>query len=162
MQRRVGDRRPPLLPPLPASGQVGVSITVLQPGSAISATNNSLVPDGSEIYRIAPDGTPLRLVALREDVVYALAVRNGALYAGSGNRGRVYRIDTTNAGAYTDIAHTEASQVTAMTQTPRRTCAGNSEQRQGAADLRRGGGECGVRFRCLRWRSQRRDGAVRK
>ena len=114
----VGDRRPPPLPPLPASGQVGVSITVLQPGSAISATNNSLVPDGSEIYRIAPDGTPLRLVALRDDVVYALAVRNGVLYAGSGNRGRVYRVDTTNPGAYTDIAHTEASQVTAMAQTP--------------------------------------------
>jgi hypothetical protein len=114
----VGDRRPPLLPPLPASGQVGVSITVLQPGSAISATNNSLVPDGSEIYRISRDGTPLRLDALRDDVVYALAFRNGALYAGSGNRGRVYRIDTADPGSYTDIAHTEASQVTAMTQTP--------------------------------------------
>ena len=114
----VGDRRPPPLPPLPASGQVGVSITVLQPGSAISATNNSLVPDGSEIYRITPDGTPQRLVALREDVVYALAFRNGALYAGSGNRGRVYRIDTADAGTYTDVAHTEASQVTAMAQTP--------------------------------------------
>lgn len=114
----VGDRRPPPLPPLPASGQVGVSITVLQPGSAISATNNSLVPEGSEIYRIAPDGTPLRLVALREDVVYSLAFRNGALFAGSGNRGRVYRVDTANPGSYTDIAHTEASQVTAMTQTP--------------------------------------------
>ena len=114
----VGDRRPPSLPPLPASGQVGVSITILQPGSALSATNNSLVPDGSEIYRIAPDGTPLRLDALHEDVVYALAVRNGALYAGAGNRGRVYRIDTANPGSYTDIAHTEASQVTAMAQTP--------------------------------------------
>ncbi|WP_245536253.1 hypothetical protein [Terriglobus roseus] len=110
----VGDRRPPALPPLPASGQQTVSITILQPGSTISANNNSIVPDGSEIYRIAPDGTPLRLVALREDVVYALAVRNGALYAGTGNRGRVYRVDTENAGVYTDIAHTEASQVTAM------------------------------------------------
>jgi hypothetical protein len=113
----VGDRRPPALPPLPASGQQAVSITILQPGSAISANNNSIVPDGSEIYRISPDGTPLRLVALQQDVVYALAVRNGALYAGTGNRGRIYRIDTQNAGVYTDIAHTEASQVTAMTPT---------------------------------------------
>ena len=114
----VGDRRPPPLPPLPASGQTAVSITILQPGSSLSATNNSLVPDGSEIYRIAADGTPLRLVALREDVVYALAFRNGALYAGSGNRGRVYRVDAASPGIYTDIAHTEASQVTAMTQIP--------------------------------------------
>ncbi|MEG9434555.1 hypothetical protein JAO32_19870, partial [Terriglobus sp. ADX1] len=74
--------------------------------------------DGSEIYRIAPDGTPLRLVALQQDVVYALTVRNNALFAATGNRGRVYRIDTAQANTYTDIAHTEASQVTAIAQTP--------------------------------------------
>lgn len=114
----VGDRRPPSLPPLPASGQAAVSITVLQPGSSISATGNTIVPDGSEVYRISPDGTPLRLLQLREDVVYAFTFRNGALYAGTGNRGRVYRVDTAAAGSYTDVAHTEASQVTAMAQTP--------------------------------------------
>lgn len=118
----VGDRRPPSLPPLPASGQTAVSITNLQPGSAVSATNNTIVPEGSDLYRIAPDGTPQRLLQLRDDVVYALAVRNGALYAGTGNRGRVYRMDTAgvdtgDAGTYTDVAHTEASQVTAMVQT---------------------------------------------
>lgn len=113
----VGDRKPPALPPLPAAGQLGASITILQPGSAISASGNTIVPEGSEIYRISPDGTPLRLVALRQDVVYALAVRTGALYAGTGNRGHVYRIDTTQAGSYTDVAHTEASQVTALAQT---------------------------------------------
>ncbi|MEZ2346149.1 hypothetical protein [Terriglobus sp. RCC_193] len=114
----VGDRKPPALPPLPASGQPAVAITILQPGSAISAASNSIVPDGSEIYRIAPDGTPLRLVALQQDVVYALTVRNNALFAATGNRGRIYRIDTTQANTYTDIAHTEASQVTAIAQTP--------------------------------------------
>lgn len=114
----VGDRKPPALPPLPASGQTAVSITVLQPGSSISATGNTIVPDGSEVYRIQPDGTPMRLLQLREDVVYALAFRSGALYAGTGNRGRVYHVDTATAGSYTDIAHTEASQVTAMVQTP--------------------------------------------
>lgn len=117
----VGDRRPPSLPPLPASGQLGATITILQPGSALSASNNSIVPEGSEIYRISVDGTPLRLIALKQDVIYALAIRNGALYAGSGNRGHVYRmdapIDTALPGSYTDIAHTEASQVTAIAQT---------------------------------------------
>ncbi len=114
----VGDRRPPTLPPLPASGQTAVSITLLQPGSSLSAANNSLVPDGSEIYRITPDGTPERLLQLREDVVYALAFRNGAVFAGAGNRGRVYRLDPNEAGSYTDVAHTDASQVIAMVQTP--------------------------------------------
>ncbi len=114
----VGDRKSPALPPLPASGQQTVSITLLQPGSSLSATSNNIVPEGSEIYRIAPDGTPLRLVALREDVVYALTFRNGQLLAGTGNRGRIYRVDTASAGNYTDIAHTESSQVIAMAQTP--------------------------------------------
>jgi hypothetical protein len=118
----VGDRRPPTLPPLAAAGAqpsaAALALTLLQPGSSISATNNTVVPEGSEIYRIAPDGTPLRLAALREDVVYSLAFRNGALFAGSGNRGRVYRLDPNDAGTYTDVAHTEASQVTAITQTP--------------------------------------------
>jgi hypothetical protein len=77
-----------------------------------------MVPDGSQIYRIAPDGTPLRLVAFPQDVVYTLAIRNGNLFAGTGNRGRVYRIDTTQANTYTDIAHTESSQVMAIAQTP--------------------------------------------
>ena len=114
----VGDKRPPALPPLPAAGQTAVSITVLQPGAAIAAANNSMIPDGSVVYRIAADGTPQPLVALPQDVVYTLAVRNGALFAGSGNRGRVYRMDTTTSGNYTDVAHTEASQVTSMAQTP--------------------------------------------
>ena len=113
----VGDRKPPALPPLPASGQTAISISILQPGSSLSATGNSIVPDGSDIYRISPGGTPMRLLQLREDVVYALLLRNGSLFAGSGNRGRVYRVDTANPGSYTDVAHTEASQVTAMTPT---------------------------------------------
>ena len=117
----VGDRKPPALPPLAANaGQPagGGLITILQAGSALAATSNSLIPDGSQIYRIAPDGTPLRLVAFPQDVVYALSMRNDKLFAGTGNRGRVYRIDTTQANTYTDIAHTESSQVTAIAQTP--------------------------------------------
>lgn len=98
------------LPPLPVTGNVGVTVTFLQPGSSTAAGSNALVPDGSEIYRIAVDGTPQKLVTLKEDVVYALAFRGGNLLAATGNRGRVYRIDTNNAGRFTDVAHLEASQ----------------------------------------------------
>ncbi len=117
----VGDRKPPALPPLSTSagqGQAAGVIAILQAGSTLAATGNTMVPDGSQIYRITPDGTPLRLVAFPQDVVYALAMRNGSLFAGTGNRGRVYRIDATQANTYTDIAHTESSQVTAIAQTP--------------------------------------------
>lgn len=112
----VGARGSMPLPPLPVTGNIGVTVTFAQPGSSSAAGANSMVPDGSEIFRIAKDGTPSRLVALKEDVVYALAYRNGALLAATGNRGRVYRIDPKMPGRYTDIAHLEAAQGMAFTQ----------------------------------------------
>ena len=87
------------LPPLPVTGNVGVTVTFVQPGSATAASANTLVPEGSEIYRIAADGSLAKLVTLKDDVVYALAVRDGALLAATGNRGRVYRVDPSGAGA---------------------------------------------------------------
>jgi hypothetical protein len=106
----VGTRGSTPLPPLPVTGNIGVTITFSQPGSSTAAGSNSLVPEGSEIYRIAKDGTPQRLVALKDDVVYALAFRNGALMAATGNRGRVYRVNVTMPGQFTDVAHLEAAQ----------------------------------------------------
>jgi sugar lactone lactonase YvrE len=106
----VGTKGRTALPPLPVTGSVGVSITFVQPGSSTAAGANTLVPDGSEIYRIAADGSPQKLLTLKDDVVYALAVRNGSLLAATGNRGRVYRVDTQAAGRFTDVAHLEASQ----------------------------------------------------
>jgi hypothetical protein len=121
----VGTKGRTALPPLPVSGSVGVSITFVQPGSSTAAGTNTLVPDGSEIYRIAVDGSPQKLLTLKDDVVYALAVRNGSLLAATGNRGRVYKIETGKietgkietgrvdmggTGRFTDVAHLEASQ----------------------------------------------------
>jgi hypothetical protein len=111
----VGTKGRTALPPLPVSGNVGVSITFVQPGSSTATGANTLVPDGSEIYRIAVDGSPQKLLTLKDDVVYALAVRNGSLLAATGNRGRVYkidtgRVDTGGTGRFTDVAHLEASQ----------------------------------------------------
>jgi outer membrane protein assembly factor BamB len=108
----------PGLPPLPVTGAVGVTITFSQPGSANAANSNTLIPEGSEIYRIAPDGEPEKLLALKDDVVYALAFRHGNLFAATGNRGRVYRVDTTAAGQFADTAHLEASQAMAFAAVP--------------------------------------------
>jgi len=106
----VGTKGHTALPPLPVTGSVGVTITFVQPGSSTAAGANTLVPDGSEIYRIAVDGSPQKLLTLKDDVVYTLAVRNGSLLAATGNRGRVYRVDTSEAGQFTDVAHLEAAQ----------------------------------------------------
>jgi hypothetical protein len=106
----VGTKGHTTLPPLAVTGNVGVTITFSQPGSSTSATANTLVPDGSEIYRIGVDGSSEQLVTLKDDVVYALAVRNGSLLAATGNRGRVYRVDTDGSGRFADVAHLEAAQ----------------------------------------------------
>ena len=110
----VGTKGHTSLPPLPVTGNVAVTITFSQPGSSTAAGANTLVPDGSEIYRIARDGSPEKLLTLKDDVVYALAVRNGSLLAATGNRGRVYNVDTKDAGRFTDVAHLEASQAMAF------------------------------------------------
>jgi sugar lactone lactonase YvrE len=106
----VGARGATPLPPLPVTGNVGVSITFVQPASSTAAGANTLVPEGSDIYRIAKDGTPSRLVQMRDDVVYALSFRKGALLAATGNRGRIYRVDTAMPGRFTDVTHLDAAQ----------------------------------------------------
>jgi hypothetical protein len=110
----------PGLPPIPVTGAVGVSVTFSQPGSASAAAANTLIPEGSEIYRIAADGSPSKLVTLKEDVVYALAFDDGSLLAATGNRGRVYRVDvgSDSAGRYADVAHLEAAQGMALAAVP--------------------------------------------
>lgn len=102
------------LPNLPLTGATGVSITFVQAGSANAASTNTILPDGSDIYKIATDGSPSRLLTLKDDVVYGLIVRNGSLLAATGNRGRVYKVDTAVPGRWTDVAHLDASQGMAL------------------------------------------------
>jgi hypothetical protein len=106
----VGTKGHSTLPPLPVTGNVAVTITFSQPGSSSAAGTNTLVPDGTEIYRIGADGSPKKLLTLKDDVVYALAMRNGSLLAATGNRGRIYQVDIDGSGRFTDVAHLEASQ----------------------------------------------------
>ena len=122
----VGSKAPGSLPPLAVTGNVGVTITISQPGSASAAGANTLVPDGSEIYRIAADGAPSKLVTWKDDVVYGLTFRNGDLLAATGNRGRIYRVDTAGPGRFTDLAHLEASQGMAFAAVPGGVLVGTS------------------------------------
>jgi WD40 repeat protein len=102
------------LPNLPVTGGTGVTVSFIQPGSSNAVSNNTIIPDGTEIYRFSTDGAPLKLLSLKDDVVYGLAFHNGSLLAATGNRGRIYRIDTALAGSWTDIAHLDATQAMAF------------------------------------------------
>ncbi len=102
------------LPNLPVTGATNVTITFVQPGSSSAVSTSTVIPEGSEIYKIAADGSPMKLLGLKEDVVYALTMHNNSLLAGSGNRGRIYSIDTNVPGRWTDIAHLDAAQAIAF------------------------------------------------
>jgi sugar lactone lactonase YvrE len=53
------------------------------------------VPGGSDVYRIDADGAPHKVWSNSQDVVYAIAFDSKGLpLIGSGNRGRVYRLDS--------------------------------------------------------------------
>jgi WD40 repeat protein len=72
---------------------------------------------GSEIYQIAPDGSPKRLWSSREDLVYALDFdSHGRLLAGSGNKGRIYVIESN--GDFIDLIKASATQVTGFAHAP--------------------------------------------
>jgi hypothetical protein len=106
----VGERSRGPLPPLPVTGNVGVSatITIVQPGSVQAFNSNGIVPDGSDIYEIAASGAPRKLWSDKETVVYALHPTSQGLLVATGNRGRIYRLHEN--GEFEDLAHLEASQ----------------------------------------------------
>jgi WD40 repeat protein len=106
----VGAKGRGTLPPLPVTGQTGVTIRIVQPGSVGALSSNTVIPEGSEIDEISPSGAPRTLWEDHGDIVYALRWTPKGLLAATGNRGRIYRIDEN--GSYADIAHLEASQAT--------------------------------------------------
>jgi hypothetical protein len=110
----VGEKNKNTLPPLPVQGNamVTATITIVQPGSIQASNSNGLIPDGSEVYEINRQGAPRKVWTAREDVIYALSSTPQGLYAATGNRGHVYRVQED--GSFADLAHVEASQVTAF------------------------------------------------
>lgn len=101
---------PPIVPaPAPTPAPTAAAATPAQPGQQqaastvrpIASAPPSLGPSaagvagGSEIYRIAPDGEPRRVWSDPRSIVYSLAFdRNGLLIAGTGNEGKILRIDS--------------------------------------------------------------------
>jgi hypothetical protein len=113
--------------PLPAPAQpVAAGAQQPQPATPAPTRPAALPPTlgavsgpsgGSEIWRIGTDGEPTLYWSDAHAVVYALAFDSmGRLLAGTGNQGRIYRIET--AQSYTRIAHAEASQITALAVLP--------------------------------------------
>jgi sugar lactone lactonase YvrE len=53
------------------------------------------ISGGSEVYRINPDGSPRKSWSSAQDIVYAISFDpNGLPLLGTGNRGKIYRLDS--------------------------------------------------------------------
>ena len=65
----------------------------LQPSLAPAPAPSPIV-GGSDVYRIDPDGAPRKLWSHGQDIVYAIALdSDGRPLLGTGNRGKIYRLD---------------------------------------------------------------------
>jgi len=67
---------------------------VAQPAPPTLSPAAGAISGGSEVWRIAADGHPRKVWSDNQDIVYALAFdAEGRLLIGTGNRGRVYRLE---------------------------------------------------------------------
>ncbi len=113
----VGDKNRNPLPPLPVqSGNIGITISFVQPASMQAANASTVLPEGSEIYALTPNQAPRRLWAGKDEVVYQLAATADGLTALTGNRGRIFTIRAD--GGYSDVAHVEAQQAVSLAAAP--------------------------------------------
>jgi hypothetical protein len=84
-------------PPPPAPSQViagsqGVGNARITP---VTGAPGPSLAGGSEVYRINPDGSPRKVWSNAQDVVYAIGFDAGGLpLIGTGNRGKIYRLDS--------------------------------------------------------------------
>jgi hypothetical protein len=112
----VGNRQASATPPpaapaaAPAAGGNAPRAPALPPTIGSPAPS---VAGGSEIYRIQSDGYPRKIWGNSQDLIYALAFdAKGRLLIGSGNRGKLYRIDSEY--AYSLLLNVAPTQITGL------------------------------------------------
>lgn len=82
-------------PPPPAPTPVIAGATVVATVRPTPAAPPTSIAGGSEVYRINPDGSPRKIWSNAQDIVYAIGFDAGGLpLVGTGNRGKIYRLDS--------------------------------------------------------------------
>jgi len=85
--------------PLPVPSQLGSATQIVISAQSVprpaSSPAGPTVAGGSDLYRISPDGAPRKVWSSPVDVVYAITFdAQGRPLLGTGNRGKIYRIDS--------------------------------------------------------------------
>jgi sugar lactone lactonase YvrE len=101
---------PPSSPGAAAVGNARITPVTGGPGPSIAG--------GSEVYRINPDGSPRKVWSNAQDIVYAIGFDAGGLpLVGTGNRGKIYRLDSDTVS--TLLLDASPTQVTGFGRAPR-------------------------------------------
>jgi hypothetical protein len=104
-------------PPAPAPVIPG-AVVVSQRASTTPANPATSIAGGSEVYRINPDGSPRKVWSNAQDVVYSIGFDAGGLpLVGTGNRGKIYRLDSDTVS--TLLLDASPTQVTGFGRGPR-------------------------------------------
>ncbi|MBI3684640.1 MAG: hypothetical protein HY235_30080 [Acidobacteria bacterium] len=121
----VGSKQPLAAPPPPppaaapgaappAGGTATITVTRTQP-APVPATLAPApsISGGSEIWRIDKDGSPRRVWSHGQEIVYAIGFdAKGRVLVGTGNRGRIYRLEDER--LYTTLVSSASTQITAF------------------------------------------------
>jgi hypothetical protein len=104
----------PVPSPSPVPGGAG-NVTILTPNAPRNAPAPAAplpaIAGGSEVYRINPDGSPRKAWSNTQDIVYAITFdRDGKPILGTGNRGKIYRLDSDSMS--TQLVDASPTQVT--------------------------------------------------
>lgn len=82
-------------PPPPAPTQILPGVSVVATSRRPSGGGGESIAGGSEVYRINTDGSPRKVWSDSQEIVYAIGFDAGGLpILGTGNRGRIYRLDS--------------------------------------------------------------------
>ncbi len=98
----------------PASGAAAAAANTQRiPVSSAPPVAPNPVPGGSEVIRIDADGSPLKFWSHATDLVYAMTFDSkGKLLLGTGNKGSIYRVESTS--VHTLLRDMASTQVTAF------------------------------------------------
>jgi sugar lactone lactonase YvrE len=82
-------------PPVPSPSILGVVVVGNARNTPVTGGPGPSIAGGSEVYRINPDGSPRKVWSSRQDIVYSIGFDGGGLpLLGTGNRGKIYRLDS--------------------------------------------------------------------
>jgi sugar lactone lactonase YvrE len=110
---------PPPSPPPSITAPSGPGGTALQlhpaapPPASMAPSGSGVATTGSDVYRIDPAGNPQKVWSHAQDIIYAIAFdAQGRALLGSGNKGRIYRIESDV--LYTALLTAPSTQITAF------------------------------------------------